>query len=382
MKARPAVLAGAALAVAALRTTALLAQAPGPYGSVTAYTGAEARGLSFQSGLGVKSITEVAVPFVVAWPTSRSLSFDVGGRYATVSYTPEGGTAATLSGLTDIQARGVYQIVPDIAVLTVAVNLPTGKAQLDSAELPAAGAIASDMIPFPVANFASGFNVTSGLALAVPVGGWALGAAGSYRVNGSFTPLADTTTCPVSGGKASCGYKAGGEFRLRVGADRIVGQSRVSLGFTVSTFGEDTYGSSPIFQSGTRYIGEASWTFPIGNVGLSLYAWDLYRTPGTVSVAGTETEKRNVVTAGFAAAFQLGASVLRPYLEFRNQSLGSVSSAGRMYSLGARYQVPLGERFALVPVLRFDTGNIVNQNTSQAVTYTGWDAGVTLRATM
>ncbi len=372
----------AALMAGLLLATALEAQAPGPYGSVTGYTGAEARGLSFQSGLGVKSITEVAVPFVVVWPASRSLSFDVGGRYATVSYTPEAGAKATLSGLTDIQARGLYQLVPDIAVLTVAVNLPTGKAQLDSAELPAAGAIASDMIPFPVANFASGFNVTSGIALAVPVGGWALGAAGSYRVNGSFTPLSDTTTCPVSGGKASCGYKAGGEFRLRVGADRIVGQSRVSLGFTVSTFGEDTYGSSPIFQSGTRYIGEGSWTFPVGNVGLTLYAWDLYRSSGSVPVAGTTTDKRNVVTAGLAAAFQLGASVLRPYFEFRNQALGSFSSAGRMYSLGARYQVPIGERFALVPLLRLDSGDIVNQSTNQSVTFTGWDAGVTIRATM
>jgi hypothetical protein len=381
VRARRSSLAYVALAVAPLLASALHAQAL-PIGSVTGYTGVEARGLSFQSGLGVKSITEVAVPFVVVWPTSPSLSFDLGGRYATVSYAPEAGATSTLSGLTDIQARGVYQLVPDIAVLTVAVNLPTGKAQLDSTELPVAGAIASDMIPFPVANFASGFNVTSGLALAVPVAGWAVGAAGSYRVNGTFTPLADTTACPVSGGKASCGYKPGGEFRLRVGADRIVGQSRLSLGFTVSSFGEDQYGSSPIFQSGTRYIGEGSWTFPIGNVGLSLYAWDLYRSPGTEPVAGTTTVKRNVVTGGVAGAFQLGASVLRPFLEFRNQALGSLSTAGRMFSLGARYQMPLGENYTIVPLLRLDTGHVVNQVTNQSVTFTGWDVGVTLRATM
>jgi hypothetical protein len=234
------------------------------------------------------------------------------------------------------------------------------------------------MIPFPVSNFGSGFNVTSGLSLAVPVGGWAVGAAGSYRVNGSFTPLA-----PDSAG--SVAYKAGGEFRLRVGADRIVGQSRVSLGFTVSTFGEDDYGGSPAFQSGTRYIGQGSWTFPIGNAGLSVYAWDLFRAAGTVPITGTATQKRNVVTAGVAGAFQLGPSVLRPMLEYRSQSLADSSSwstGGHMFSAGVNWQRPLGDRWMVVPLVRFDVGSLVNQITSQSVNFTGWDVGVTVRATM
>jgi hypothetical protein len=364
------------VAVASLAGGTLRAQAP-TSDRVTAYTGAEARGLTFQAGLGIKSISEIAIPFVVVWPTSPRLSFDVGGRYATVSYKDSSGTTS-LSGLTDIQARGVYQIVPDIAVFTVSVNLPTGKTELSGAQVPAAGTIASDMIPFPVSNFGSGFNVTSGLALAVPVWGWAIGAAGSYRVNGSFTPLAPPPNAP------SVAYKAGGEFRARVGADRIVGQSRVSLGFTVSTFSEDDYGGSPAFQSGTRLISQGSWTFPIGNVGLSLYAWDLYRAAGTAPALGTTTPKRNTLTLGATGAFQLGANVLRPLVEFRNQSLGtgSMAAAGRMFSVGARYQWTLGEHYMLVPLLRFDTGNVVNQNTLQSVSFTGWDVGVTVRASM
>lgn len=372
---------GPALSVGALLSASLLpaglaAQVPGSSDRVAAYAGVEARGLNFQSGLGVKSITEVAVPFVLVWPASASLSFDVGGRYANLNYTADS-SKSTISGLTDIQARGVYQVVPDRVVLTLAVNLPTGKTKLTNAQVPAAGSIASDMIPFPVSNFGSGFNVTSGLSLAVPVAGWAVGVAGSYRLNSSFTPLA-----PDSSG--SVAYKAGGEFRVRVGADRIVGQSRVSLGFTASTFGEDDYGGSPAFQSGTRYIAQGSWSFPIGNVGLSLYAWDLYRAAGTVPITGTTTQKRNVVTGGVAGAFQLGASVLRPMVEYRSQSLGAGSwaAAGHMFSAGVNWQRPLGDRFMIVPLLRFDAGNLVNQITGQSVTFTGWDAGVTIRATM
>ncbi len=353
----------------------LVAQAP----PVTGYTGVEARGLSYGTGFGIKSVTEITVPFAVIWQTSPRLTFDLGGRYATVSRTDETGASASISGLTDVQVRGSYQLVPDIAVFSVAVNLPTGTSKLTPEQLPVASVIASDMIPFPVANFASGFNVTSGVALAVPFYGWAVGVAGSYRLNQGFSPFADT----------SASYKAGGEFRMRIGADRIVGQSRLSLGFTYSTFGEDQYASSPIFQAGKRYISQASWSFPIGNLGLVLYAWDLYRSAGSISINGTPTQKRNVLTLGGAGAINIGRNVLRPQLEFRSHTLGvsQLGTAGLLLSVGARYELHLGDRFMLLPAARFDTGNEnaldANGNpTTTTVGFTGWNVGLTLRASM
>jgi hypothetical protein len=367
--------AGAVVAALGLLPASLAAQV----GAVIGYSGVEARGLSYSSGLGIKSVTEITVPFAAVWQANRRLTFDFGGRYATVSRSDESGAKASISGLTDVQARGVYQIVPDLVVLTVAANLPTGKTQLTTAQLPVASVIASDMIPFPVANFGSGFNVTTGLAVAVPVYGWAVGLAGSYRANGSFSPFADT----------SASYKSGAEFRVRVGADRIVGQSRLSLGFTYSTFAEDEFASSPIYQSGKRYISQGSWSFPIGNLGLALYAWDLYRTAGSVPINGTTTPKRNVLTLGGVASIQMGKNVLRPQVEFRNHSLGvnQMSAAGKLFSFGVRYQMPIGERFALFPAARFDTGNenaldSSGNPTAAEVSFRGWNLGVTLRATM
>lgn len=373
------------LAATALLPASLLAQAA-PVGSTTAYGGVEALGLSFQAGLGgLKTVTEIAVPFAAVWQASSRLAFDLGGRYASVSRKDSTGASVSISGLTDVQARGVYQIVPDLAVFTVAVNLPTGVSKLTAAQLPVANAIASDMIPFPVANFASGFNVTTGLALAVPVGGWALGLAGSFRANGSFTPIADT-------GAAGSSYKPGGEFRVRLGADRIVGQSRISLGVTYSSFGDDQFGSSPIFQSGKRFIPQASWSFPIGNVGLALYAWDVYRAGGSFIFDTTRTsaEKRNVLTVGAVASIRMGRSVLSPQIEYRDFTTGlclgavtnSLCAGGRLGSVGARLQLPIGSSFAVLPLLRLEAGNVVNPSTGQAVTFTGWDVGVTLRATM
>jgi hypothetical protein len=374
----------AALAAAMLLPAPVFAQ------GVTAFTGAEARGVSYKAGLGIKSVSEIAVPFAVLWPASARLSFDLGGRYATASRKDSNDSSVTISGLTDIQARGVYQVVPGIAALTVSVNLPTGKTKITNDQLLTAGAIASDLLPYPVASFGSGFNVTTGVALALPVGGWALGVAGSYRVNGDFTPFADTTSCPVSNGTAGCGYKAGGEFRVRVGADRLVGQGRVSFGLTFSSFGEDEFGSSPIFQSGKRYIGQGSWSFPVGNVGLQVYAWDLYRSPGSQLITGgVTTQKRNLLALGAAGSVQMGHNVLRPQVEFRRFSMGtsSLAGAGTLVSLGAQYQLMLSERLTLLPSARFDAGseNALDGSgnpTSQSASLTGWSVGLMLRAAM
>jgi len=375
----------AALAAVLLLPAPLLAQG----GDISGYAGVEARGVSWKPGVGIKSVNEVAVPFAVVWPASPRLSFDLGGRWASATRTDSVGAKTTLSGLTDIQVRGIYQLVPDLAVLTVSANLPTGTTKISDQQLLTAGAIASDLLPFPVANFGSGFNLTTGLALAVPVQGWALGVAGSYRLNGDYTPFSNTNDCPSTG----CSYKSGGEFRVRAGADRIVGQGRLSFGFTFSTFGDDNFGNSPIFQSGKRYIGQGSWAFPVGNASVQIYAWDLYRTAGTLfDTTGAPlatTQKRNVLAFGAAGSIQVGRDVLRPQVEYRIHTLGdsTLSSGGRLLSLGLQYQWMLNDRFTLLPSARFDVGSEyaldANGNpTSQSANLTGWSVALMLRAKM
>lgn len=342
-------------------------------GRISVLSGAELRTLNFDAGLGIKSVSEFVVPVGVVWPISSRVSVDVGTRYARASRTDEGGASASISGLTDLQARAVVQLVPDVLLLTLGANLPTGKTKLTTEELNVAGAIASDLIPFPVSSFGSGSNFTSGLALAVPLGGWALGLAGSYRVSGNYTPLSDTGAT----------YKAGGETRLRVGLDRLAGQGRVSLGFTYSNFTKDEFADSPIFASGDRYISQASWSFPLGNVGVAVYAWDLYRAAGAVPGSLTTTEKQNIFTFGSAASVQVGRNVLRPSFEFRRHMLGvqTLRPAGTLFSVGAKYQMPLGEKLSLLPAARFDGGKITAADGS-SVSYRGFSFSVGLRTAL
>ena len=365
----------AALAAATVAAFPVAAFGQGdlPVGRLRFLTGFEMRSVSFKAGLGVKSISELAVPLGVMYSPSVRLAFDLGIRYASATRTPSDTAAAkgTVSGPTDLQVRGVYQVVPDAVVFTLAANVPTGKTKLTADELPAAGAVASELIPFPVSSFGTGANVTTGLAVAVPVAGWAVGVAGAFRVSGAYTPMATVDSS----------YKPGGEVRFRVGADRVVGQGRVSLGFTYSSFSQDEFGGANIFQPGKRYISQASWSFPVGNVGLSVYAWDLYRTSGTVLLSSSPTEKQNVLTAGLAASLQMGRSVLRPQVEFRKHTAGvdKLEAAGQLLSLSARLSLPLSEALSLTPALRFDAGNIVSGATYG---FTGWGLSVGIRATL
>jgi hypothetical protein len=250
--------------------------------------------------------------------------------------------------------------------------VPTGKTELTFEEDRVAGPVASDLIPFPVSSFGSGANVTSGIAVAVPFAGWALGLGGSYRLSGAYAPLVDVDSS----------YRAGGEFRFRVGADRLVGQGRVSLGFTYSGFSQDEFGGSSVFEPGKRYITQASWSFPLGNLGLALYAWDLYRNSGTLTRSDSLTEKQNILAAGAVASIQLGRNVLRPQMEIRQQRAGAsaMKSAGRLLSLSVRYQMQLTGSLSLVPVLRFDTGNVVSDGAT--IGFTGWGLSLGLRTTL
>jgi len=357
---------GMALLLVALLPAALPAQTQ----PSRVFGGAEYYSVSFGPGLGTKSVSEFAVPIGIAVPVGQRLTFDAGTYFVSAQRKDELGNSASISGPTDLMVRGGYQLVPDAVALTVAVNLPTGQATLDTAQIYVAGATATDLIPFPVTSFGSGFNVTSGLAVAVPVGGWAVGAAGSYRYNGQYTPVVDT------GGTT---LKPGAEFRLRLGVDRIVGQGRVALGVTYSTFSRDEFGVDMV-NGGRRLISQGSWSFPVGRHNVALFAWDIARSAdSTASAAVTvPAAKENTMALGAITSIRLGRNTLRPTLEYRRSWRGetSLSGYGSLFSVGARHFIQANDRFAVVPGLRFDVGKVAGAN------LTGFSASLSVRANL
>ena len=124
-------------------------------------SGAEFRTVSFdaKSVDDAKSVSEMVVPMGVVWTFSPRLTVDLGTRFAQAQRKGVDGSSATLSGLTDVQARAVVQLVPDRILVTVAANLPTGKTKLTGEELAVTSAIATDFLPYPVSSFGNGGSV-------------------------------------------------------------------------------------------------------------------------------------------------------------------------------------------------------------------------------
>jgi len=333
--------------------------------------GVEYRSVSYGTAgfRGTKSVSEFAVPLGLALPLGRRFTADVGTYFVAANLTDVGGGSYDLSGLTDVIVRGSFQIKPDVAVFTVALNLPTGNATLDTAQILVAGSTATDLITYPVQNFGTGFNVTTGLALAAPVGAWAVGIAGSFRYNGEYQPFIGDTT-PL---------QPGGEFRIRLGADRIVGQGRVSLGVTLSNFSTDEFGTQAN-KPGARFIPQASWSFPVGNNTLSLYGWDIYRKSAQDT---TVQMNENTLALGAIFALRTGRNVLRPQIEYRKAWLAQpnlgMQNNGNLVAVGARYSIAASRRMTLVPGARFDFGSVPDGSTS--VSFSGISASLNLRTT-
>ncbi|HET7023696.1 MAG TPA: hypothetical protein VFI39_00645 [Gemmatimonadales bacterium] len=336
------------VAILALAAAPLAAQGNAFYSNPSATTGVQFRSYQFGAGAVYDKVSQFAIPIAVAIPVSPKLAIDIGTYYGSTTATPTGGAKQTLSGLTDAQIRGAY-VFSDALVATLVLNLPTGT-KFDSTEAQAAGASASNWLLFPINSFANGFSATAGVAGTRHLGSWNFGLALSGRLNSSFKP--------VSGDSLS--YKPGFEGRARIGADRLIGQSRLTLGLTFSTYGDDAFGTGAGAQQryspGKRFIGEASLTGPGLGGSVTGYVWDYFRAAG--DTAGVSTGNReNILTAGLAHRIPLSTTTtLESVAEARILSQEGGGS-GILVGVGTGVRMRLSDRFNLVPNARVDLGN-------------------------
>lgn len=305
-------------------------------------TGLQGRQYSFENGLATKWVRQFAFPGAVVFPVGQRLSVDVGSNYAVTTVKDSAGRETTLSGFTDTQIRASYVFGKDAVVTTLLINLPTGEKSDASFSF---GSIASNFLLFPVNSYRNGASATGGIAAAFQLGGWNLGAASSMRVNAEYEPFKNV------GGK----YKPGVEGRFRLGVDRLVGSSRLAVGFTFSTFANDearggTTGTGT-FQPGNRYIAEASVTTPVSSAGsVTGYLWNFYRDSKSAS-SGQE----DVFTGGVSANLSLGRGVgLEPVVE--GKLWYPDQGRGNLIGVGTTLRLDLAPKLTFAPGGRFDFG--------------------------
>ena len=321
-----------------------------------------------------ETITEFAVPVYVLVPINESFSMDLGTAWASASVTSPGTPNSELSGLTDTQIRANYTLGADFIVLTAGVNLPTGRSTALPGQEAAATRIASDFLAFPIMGFGTGAGGTGGIAIARPMGGWNVGAGVAIRHSVSYSPFQDTTGARVH-------FQPGDEYRARIGVDRPYGTGRISLGFTYSKFGNDQAGQS-IYNTGDRYITQASISNSIGNANFVVAGWDLFRAEGMLADQ-TRTGRENIANVGVAVSFDTPARVVvEPSVEGRvwtqaqaDPTLPAIP-ASYMGTAGVRLDWDFGG-YAVTPFVGYTLGQV--GSTAGAASMTGFRATLAIR---
>lgn len=274
--------------------------------------------------VGDARLSELVVPVALSWRLS-SVRFDVNTAWAYAVYEDEGATSE-IEGLTDVTVRLMVPLLRDQARLIVAGNVPTGTKTLTTTELPVAAALTTDLLALPIRSFGTGAGLTTGLALARPVGDWVAGGIAAYRVGSGYEPV-------VAGqGSQATEFRPGSELRLRLALERPA-PAGVTVRFagSWSRFGEDRTQEEAVFARGDRFMGEAVAEFPFRAGAATVYGWNLYRS-GSRMLLDAEPQpvpSSTLMGLGAGASYPLTRSLsVRPRLEMTLQRGGEAGLGG------------------------------------------------------
>ena len=210
-----------------------------------------------QSSGAVADVAEVAIPFRVRAVSGR-WNFDLSGAGAVGAVHlkanaadassgssssgsgDNGDRAVTIAGPTDLKLRITGPVVGDNTLVTVGLNLPTGKTGLDADETAALQAIGAPALRMPVGAFGSGAGATFGVIQVVQGDEWALAFGASAEQRTEYSPIA----LALSGGKSETQVKPGTAAHVTVGYDRPLGEGRWSLLFVGDIYSKDNLTAS------------------------------------------------------------------------------------------------------------------------------------------
>ncbi len=322
------------------------------------------------TGASAKTVTQFSVPFIVVVPIPSRFNIDVATAYATSEVSSNGVTSSSINGLTDTQVRANLTLGNDAVVFTVGANVPTGQYTIPEGQAEAAGQIGNDFLLFPVSSYGSGLSGTGGIAAARSLGNWNLGVAASFRKSTEFDAfLASSDT-----GKVTLTFTPADEVRARLGIDRMIGNGRLTLGVTYSSFGNDVmYNTS--YATGDRFIGQAALFVPVGNTDLYISGWNLYRAKG--QQFGGPSDPENVANGSVAVGFHVGNLLIEPSIEGRSWQDDGIK-AGRLANAGLRLRFGAGP-FTVMPNATYHMGKVYSTLDGSGIDVTGWRAALMIR---
>ena len=331
----------------------------------------------FGDKMDVESARLLIVPVAFDLAVTRNLSFDVYSAFARGDV-DVGNETHTLQGIVDTRVRASYAATP-WAVVTLGVNVPTGKASHDASEAVVASALSTELLGFREALWGTGFGITTGIATASRFGETGVGFGASYRMASEFEPIADSTFT----------YTPGNETRVRVALDRNIGTSKLTFGVTFQNYTADEAQGKQLFAPGNRFRVDGTYSFRAGPTSAwTLFATDVWRENGDVTldlqqggaIVGDTTfqaGQQNLAVFGIAGGMRLGRMALAPMADFRILTRESGIGEGWMAAIGT--DIPTRRaRFDFVPTLRVSYGQLENVD-DERVGFFGGEVGLTLR---
>jgi hypothetical protein len=187
----------------------------------------------------VRRVSQWSIPVSVVVPIGAHWTVDASGAYAhgTVSLNGPDTTLHTssyqLNGITDIQMRLVGRLAGDNLLLTFGVNAPSGKTSLSDEQFKALRVMAAPAFGMTAPQLGTGFGATAGLVAAHQWGAWSWAAGASYQMRRSYVPIATLAEA------AGPDFRPGNATRFSIGADRLLGQSALTVRVSAEVYQHD-----------------------------------------------------------------------------------------------------------------------------------------------
>lgn len=244
-----------------------------------------AAGVSFESWKAKDNkVTEMSVPVMFIYPVRPKMSLYA--MTSPVSSNLEAGEKYSLSGLSDLKWGGHYLTMNDRLLITLGMNLPTGKHALKVEEYSVASALSVPAFNFRTPTLGQGFDVQLGANSAIEMGSWVLGYGACYLMKGKFVPLKEYEEA----------YNPGDEVTLTAGVDKnssILGKEMQIRGDVLYTlYFDDTWGGKKVFKSGSRILIQLLSQFKLGSYDAGLFVRERIKGKNTTGSGKTYATER------------------------------------------------------------------------------------------
>jgi hypothetical protein len=339
-------------------TASLLAAAGAPIyaqGTVEIRAAGFYESYAFDTDVGslqLKNISEMAVPVGVDVRLGRVGTLALSSGWANVQLTSKNPSVLpdqTISGIIDTEARLSLDLIPGRLMLLMNGAIPTGVKTVTENELAILGALTSDIIGFSAPQLGSGGNVGGGFAGAVPVGRFAIGLGGTYRLPLTYVPVSDRAE----------ELKPGQEFRFRAGLEGPIGRrSYIRFAGIYAMRSKDEIDAELGNGVGNRIVGYLSLNQGVGSSTLILYGFDVFRSDPQIEPTATGAAvlpKGNLTAAGMRWTFPLAPGTsLGPRAEFRysltanSETDVTLRKAGQSIRAGLDLRRQVNQQFAIV----------------------------------